>query len=360
MRIGDRHISAQNKPYLIAELGVNHDGSVDRALELTRAVARAGADAVKLQLFDAERLMSRASRLAAYQIDAGETDPFQMLRRLQLPIDGMAAVVELAHKCNLQAIVTVFSVELVEEAERLPWDAYKAASPDIINRPLLRTLADTGKPLLVSTGASTLREIGRALEWLRSARRRLGAMQCVSSYPTPIQSAELAGIGTIQEIFDGPVGYSDHTSDTRTGAWAVGMGACMLEKHVTYDRFASGPDHAASLSPKEFRTYHDLIASSRGLDDVPTAVIGEYKRVLPCEEDVRRLSRQSLTTTRSLRAGHRLTRDDLTIKRPGTGVEPFRLEEVIGRRLLVPIEADMPLPQLALAESETIIVKAAG
>lgn len=355
LRVGLRRISNRNKPYLIAELGVNHDGSVDRALELTRAAARAGADAVKLQLFDADLLMSKASKLAAYQQAAGETDPIQMLKRLQLSVADMAAVVELAHQCNLQAIVTVFSVELVGQAERLPWDAYKTASPDVINKPLLLALAGTGKPMIVSTGASTLREVGRALEWLRDSRKRVGVMQCVSSYPTPIEHAELAGIGTIQEIFDGPVGYSDHTSDKRTGAWAVYMGACMVEKHVTYDRSAAGPDHAASLTPEELCTYHDLIVSAHVMREIPPSAIGEGKRVLACEEDVRRLSRQSLTTTRSLNAGHYLTREDLTIKRPGTGMEPFRLEEALGKRLLQPVEADMPLMQDALTEAvETI------
>ncbi|MBC7773035.1 MAG: N-acetylneuraminate synthase family protein [Pyrinomonadaceae bacterium] len=358
MRISDRHISNRNKPYLIAELGVNHDGSLERALELTRAVARAGADAVKLQLFDADLLMSRASKLAAYQRAAGETDPVEMLKRLQLSMDDMGTVVELAHRCNLQAIVSVFSVELVEEAERLPWDAYKTASPDIINKPLLTALADTGKPLIVSTGASTLREVGRALKWLRDARGRVGVLQCVSSYPTLIQQAELAGIATLQEIFDGPVGYSDHSTDTRTGAWAVNMGACILEKHVTYDRAAQGPDHAASLTPDQFCTYHDRILSAHSAGEVPESAIGDGKRVLPCEEDVRRLSRQSLTTTRCLEAGHLLSRHDLTIKRPGTGIEPFRLDDVIGMRLLHRVEADMPLMQDALSDSREMTAAA--
>jgi len=343
VRIGERYISKQSTPYLIAELGVNHDGSVERALELTREAAAAGADAVKLQLFDADMLMSKAARLAAYQRSAGETDPIEMLRRLQLSIADMAAVIEVAHRCRLHAIVTVFSLELVEQAERLPWDAYKTASPDIVNKPLLAGLASTRKPLIVSTGASTIDEVERAIGWLDAARERLCVMQCVSSYPTPIEHAELGGINTIQDIFSGPVGYSDHTSDVRTGAWAVSMGACMLEKHVTYDRNAPGPDHAASLTPDELREYRTAIRAPIEREHIPASAIGSGKRVLPCEHDVRAISRQSITTTRALDPGHLLTRDDLTIKRPGTGIEPFRLHEVIGRRVLQGVEADVPL-----------------
>jgi len=343
MNIGQRTIARDTEPYIIAELGVNHDGSVDRALELTRAAAANGADAVKLQLYRTDMLMSKAAKLASYQKAAGETDPIAMLRRLELTTDEMERVVDLAHSLKVHAIVSVFSVELVAEAETLAWDAYKTASPDIINRPLLEALVATGKPLVVSTGASTLREIGRALDWLRAARERLAVMQCVSSYPTPIEQAELAGIRAIAEIFDGPVGYSDHTSDERTGAWAANMGACILEKHVTFDQAAQGPDHAASLTPENLAVYHDVIVSRHFMLDVPEAALGEGKRVLECEEDVRRVSRQSLVTTRDLSAGHRLTRSDLTIKRPGTGVEPFRLDEMLGKRLREAVEADVPL-----------------
>src|SRR5262249_2419793 len=147
------------------------------------------------------------------------------------------------------------SLELVPDAERLPFDAYKSSSPDLINRPLLEALAGTGKPLIVSTGASTLQEGGRTLNWLRGARERLALLQCVSAYPTPIEQNSILGMRAIVEIFPGAVGYSDHTTDVRTGSAAVTLGAMILEKHLTYDRGARGPDHAASLDPQQFREY---------------------------------------------------------------------------------------------------------
>ncbi|GDX97717.1 N-acetylneuraminate synthase [Phycisphaerae bacterium] len=372
MHIASRPIGSQQPPYIIAELGVNHDGSIDRAIELTRACAHAGANAIKLQLFDASMLMSRASVLAAYQKNAGESDAIAMLQRLQLSIADMEPVVQLAHSLRLHAIVTVFSVELVAVAEKLPWDAYKTASPDIINKPLLDELARTGKPIIVSTGASTLQEVGRALSWLRACRDRLSVLQCVSSYPTALENAELGGITAIQDIFDGPVGYSDHTQAIETGAMAIVGGACMLEKHVTYDRTAPGPDHAASLTPEMFHDYrvlahramqHCFPLADRGTGGIVTPHAGDdasghdmveamremlsrvpkTKRVLDIENDVRRVSRQSVVSVRALAAGDVLTRDDLTIKRPGTGVPAFELEHVIGRQLARHVEADMPL-----------------
>ncbi|HRQ71886.1 MAG TPA: N-acetylneuraminate synthase family protein [Phycisphaerales bacterium] len=332
-------------PYVIAEIGVNHDGSVDRALALTEAAARAGADAVKLQYFRTDLLMSRTAKLAAYQRAAGESDPVGMLRRLELGVEGMAAVVDRAHALGMHAVVTVFSVDLVPEAERLAWDAYKSASPDAVNRPLLEAMAATSRPLIVSTGACEAREIERAVGWLAGARDRLALLQCVSCYPTADADASLGAMGALRRIFDGPVGYSDHTTGEDAGALAASLGACVLEKHLTYDRAARGPDHAASLDPGGFARYAEAARSSARLafaEDDPRIGPPE-KRVLACEADVRRVSRQSITTRRALPAGHALIPDDLTIKRPGTGLEPWRLGEVVGRRLARDVEPDVPL-----------------
>ncbi|MCC7387734.1 MAG: N-acetylneuraminate synthase family protein [Phycisphaerales bacterium] len=374
MHIRDRQIGPDHPPYVIAEIGVNHDGSVDRAVGLVEAADRAGADAVKLQLFRTDLLMSRAAKLAAYQKAAGETDPLAMLRRLELPAAHMLPVMERAHDLGLHAILTVFSVELVAEAERVRdayggWDAYKSASPDIINKPLLHAMAATGRPLIVSTGASSIDEVARAVGWLQNTRDRLALLQCVSSYPVPEGQDGLGGIRALRERFTSiPVGYSDHT-DTIDTAWrAVACGASILEKHLTYDKHAPGPDHAASATDEELGEYtveavgrwahpRGTVYSSSDGDTTPPANFTTpftppaEKRVLDCERDVRLVSRQSLTTTRDLPAGHTLTRADLTIKRPGTGIEPWRLDDILGRSLATPAEADMPLTDELLAPS---------
>lgn len=345
MRIGDREIGRGVPAYVIAELGVNHDGSVERAVELTEAAARAGADAVKLQLFDADLLLSRACRPAAYQAAAGEHDPRAMLRRLQLSIEQMASVVERAHALGLHAIVTVFSLPLVEAARRLPWDAFKTASPDIVHRPLLEALSATGRPLLVSTGAAELNEVSRALSWLGGARGRLALLQCVSAYPTSQERAELGGIGALASLFDGPVGYSDHTTDVDTGGLAAAAGAVLLEKHLTYDRKARGPDHAASLDPAGFARYVALARDAWRFAGDALVMGPRVKRVLPEERDVRMVSRQSIVAARDLPAGACLRAEDLVFKRPGTGFEPWRVGEVMGRRLSRAVRADVPLTE---------------
>ena len=369
---------------MIAEIGVNHDGEVSRALELTDAAAEAGADAVKLQYFETDRLMSKAAKLAAYQQAAGETDPISMLRRLELTLDEMAQVVERAHAKGIHAIVTVFSTELVGPAETLAWDAYKTASPDIVNRPLLEALAATGKPMIVSTGASTLDEVVRAVGWLQSARDRLALLQCVSSYPAP--EVALGGIKAIARATGLPTGYSDHTEDVG-GAGAVAYGACLLEKHITYDRKAQGPDHKASLwdamlgeyvrlanrsvvsrdnteqmyrdrstaeslVPPAIKTY--LLSQDFGSKEEAGKAFGcdtnpIEKRVLDCERDVRTVSRQSVVSVGPIAAGITITREHLTIKRPGTGILAYRLDEVVGRVAARAIDGHVPLVEEDLA-----------
>lgn len=345
MKIGQRTIGGDEPTYIIAELGVNHDGSVARALELVDAAARAGVDAIKTQLFRTDLLLSRQAKLAAYQRAAGEDDPVSMLRRLELSLDEHAQIVERAHERGVAAIVSIFSVGLVDEALGLPWDACKTASPDVIHRPLLNRLRVSGLAMIVSTGAATIEEVARAVEWLDGARDRLALLHCVSSYPVPDGETSLSGIVALREQFPVPVGYSDHSRGIEAGAGAVELGAAVLEKHLTLDRAAAGPDHAASLEPAEFGKYVELARaahrqpSSSGDPHLARA----QKRVLECELEVRRQSRQSLVSACPIAAGQIIEPRHLTIKRPGTGLEPWRTDEIIGRCAARAIEADVPI-----------------
>lgn len=364
MNIGARPIGLDHPPYVIAEIGVNHDGQVARALELTDAAAGAGADAVKLQFFETDRLMSKAAKLAAYQRAAGETDPVAMLRRLELSLDDMARVVERAHARGIHAIVTVFSTELVEPAETLAWDAYKTASPDLVNYPLIRRLIETGKPLILSTGAAEWIEVQNTYhDLIEPISDRCVMMQCVSSYPTPRHLASIAGMLELDHELlwrGGSFGYSDHTADLDTGALAVRIGANVLEKHLTYSRAAAGPDHAASLEPDAFAEYvrlaraapRDLVAVP-GMEDLaepdPALLASDpaygpaEKVVLDCERDVREVSRQSIVAVRPLAPGSVIAPEDLTMKRPGTGLLGTEWDDVIGRRAAHAIEPDRPI-----------------
>lgn len=339
MRLGNRPIGPEHPPYIIAEIGVNHDGSTQRALELVEAARHAGADAVKVQYFEATALMSRACRLAAYQAAAGETDPIDMLAVLQLNRSAMGEIVRYAHSLNLHAIVTIFSLEHVNLASELAWDALKTASPDVINTPLLGALAGAGKPMILSTGAADAEEIAGALRLCGDI-----ALHCVSAYPTRDEHAQLAGISALSDLvttsnFGRPiaVGYSDHTDSADTGALAAVAGACVLEKHLTWSRSAKGPDHAASLDPPLFARYvHEAHRAWSMLG--PRRII-----VQEIEEDVRTVSRQSIVALRDLRIGETLSRSDLTIKRPGTGLPPEMLDRLSGRRLARDVAADTPL-----------------
>lgn len=354
MRIGDREIGDGHPPYVIAEIGVNHDGELDRAIHLIELAAEAGADAVKFQLFEASMLMSGLSRLALYQREAGESDPVEMLNRLQLSVQQLGACVECAHALGLHALVSVFSVDLVDDAERLGWDAYKSASPDVVHRPLLERMASTGKPLIVSTGASEVFEIERARAWLDPWRERVAFLHCVSSYPAETDQAHVAACAHVGRLVQPcVVGYSDHTSQVETGFVAVRHGARILEKHFTDDPDRPGPDHRASLGPEDLKKYvwwsrltgreaHDAYYDQRLVGDAE-------KRVHPCEEDVRNASRQSVVTVRTMRAGDAIGAADIVFKRPGTGMEAWRHAEVVGRTLARDIDDDTPITEDDLA-----------
>lgn len=339
MRLGSRPIGPEHPPYIIAEIGVNHDGSTQRALELVEAAKQSGANAVKVQYFEATALMSRACRLAAYQASAGETDPVEMLAALQLNRDAMAEVVRYAHSLDLHVIVTIFSIEHASLAHDLNWDALKVASPDITNTPLLAALAAARKPMILSTGAADAAEIARALRLCGDV-----ALHCVSAYPTPEDHAQIAGIPALADLIAALhlsrsvlVGYSDHTHSHDTGALAVVAGACVLEKHLTWSRSAKGPDHAASLDPALFARYVQQAHRAWSMLGPRRVIVQEI------EHDVRTVSRQSIVAARDIRAGHSLSRADLTIKRPGTGLPPWMLDALPGRRMIRNVASDTPL-----------------
>ena len=331
LRIGAHRVGAARPVFVIAELGVNHDGDADRAIELTHAARRAGADAIKLQCFDPDHLLSAEAELARYQQQSAD-DPRQMLRRLGLGDAAMMQVRQVARELGLAFIVTPFGLEDRDRLARLDVDAVKIASSDCINRPLIDMAASLGRPLLISTGAAHLGEVVRAIRY--APRDRTALLQCVSSYPVPVGCAALRGINVLTDLFGGTVGYSDHTTGLLTGMLAVAAGACIIEKHLTHDTTAAGPDHAASLDPPALAKYIEHIRAGE-------AERGDLAKVVEaCEADVRRVSRQSLCATGDLAAGSVLARANLTIKRPGTGLPAEWLDHVIGRTLKRDVKAD--------------------
>jgi N-acetylneuraminate synthase/N,N'-diacetyllegionaminate synthase len=331
---------------IVAEIGVNHDGSVDRALELVRAAADCGADAVKIQIFSADRLLHPSSCLAEYQKRSILDDsPIDMLRRYELDERELAKVVGEINRLGLMPLATPFSLEDVGTVEKLGLPAIKIASPDIVNWPLLERASRTRLPLMISTGAANLNEITSSCAWLRGWGARYALLHCISSYPTAAADAHLNWIGELSYRFNVPVGFSDHTQETVSGALAVAAGAAILEKHLTYDRGAAGPDHSASLDPAgfaEYVRYVRLAGQMRG---------SASKHVLPAERDVRSVSRQSIVAARDLPRGHRIGPEDLRVQRPGTGIPAAAWPSIIGQRINHAVNAGEMLSWQALSNA---------
>jgi sialic acid synthase SpsE len=311
---------------VVAEIGVNHDGCMERAVQLVDAAKRAGADAIKLQVFDAHQLMHPSCRFAAYQEGRTEqADPIAMLQQYALSDADLRCVADHARRVGLLVIATPFSPSDVARVVALQCDAIKIASPDLVNPPLLRTAAAAELPLILSSGASTLSEIETAVSSLRGHSRPVCLLHCISSYPTAPAEANLAWISSLAQQFAVPVGYSDHAVELMAGALAVAAGACVIEKHLTYDRDAQGPDHSASFDEAQFAQYVAMIRTAETLRG------GGRRRVLACEEDVRGVSRQSLVAAHSIRASETIRPEMLTVQRPGTGLPAAKVDAVIGQ-----------------------------
>jgi sialic acid synthase SpsE len=344
IQIGPARIGAGEPVYVVAEVGVNHDGQLDRARELIDAAVYAEADAVKFQTFSADRLVRRDAESTVYQRKAGQgISQYDMLERLALTDDAFEQLRHHAEDSGIEFLATPFSVQDVDLLVRLQARAIKLASPDIVNVPLLERIASSGLPIIASTGAATLEEVEAAVDYLRSHRSGpFALLHCVSSYPTFEYEANLAAIGTLASRFGCVVGFSDHTESLTIGALATAAGAGVIEKHLTLDSGLAGPDHGFSLEPDQMAAYVREIRRAE-------MVLGQGV-VAPTESqmEVRRLARGSIVAARPIRAGQMLTRELLTIKRPADGIEPNRLGDLIGRQARIDIDPDTPIAWEAL------------
>lgn len=327
VEIAGRPIGEAAPPFVIAEAGVNHNGSPDMALRLVDAAADAGADAVKFQTFKADALAGADAPQAAYQRErAPAASQVEMLRALELPADALRACSRRAGERGLAFLSTPFDLESIRLLEGLV-PAFKVGSGDLTNLVLLRAVAARGLPMIVSTGMATLEEVDAAVRDLRQhGDPPIVLLHCTSAYPAALADADLAAMATLRRRFGVPVGYSDHTSGIVAATAAAALGAAIIEKHLTLDGRMRGPDHAASLEPREFAEMVAAIADAH-------ASIGDgVKAPRPDEEDARRVARRSLVLTRSVAAGEEIAATDLDAMRPADGISPLRLDEVVGRR----------------------------
>jgi len=336
-RVGERVIGDGAPVFVVAEAGVNHNGDLALARRLVDAAREAGADAVKFQTFRSDALVSRHAPKAAYQrATTGEAgSQAEMLSRLELSFDQH---VDLRDRCAKQGLVffsAPFDEASVEVLAALGVSLYKVPSGEITNLPLLARIAAKRKPVILSTGMSTLDEVAAAVDAIGAAGDPpLALLHRLSAYPAPVDEVNVRAMGTLRDRFGCPVGFSDHTLGIAVALGAVARGAAIIEKHLTLDKSLPGPDHRASLEPGEFA---ELV---RGIRAIEASLGDGDKRPMPCEADVRRVARKSLVAARALRAGEVLTSDAVAIKRPGTGIPPSALDSALGRRVRRDVMAD--------------------
>ncbi len=319
-----------NKVFVIAEAGVNHNGSVSLAKKLIDAAKKAGADAVKFQTYKTELLVTARAPKAQYQLRAtsAREGQWDMLKKLEL---SESAFRRLAAHCRRRGILFMsspFDLESVDFLASLRMPIFKIPSGEITNLPYLRKVGGLGKKIIMSTGMSTLKEVERALEAIVAAgtpRRRVTLLHCTTEYPAPFQDVNLLAMSNLKEACGTAVGYSDHTLGTDVALAAVGLGARVIEKHLTLSRRMAGPDHAASLEPAEFA---GMVAGIRRLE----RALGSPVKKPTSVEMKNRIVRKSLVAARDIRKGERFTDLNVAAKRPGTGLSPMRWDAVLGQR----------------------------
>ena len=329
VEIAGRKVGPGQPCFIIAEAGVNHNGSLEMAYRLVDEAKKAGADAVKFQSFKAERLAGARAPKARYQEEAtpkGESQR-EMLRRMELSPEDHRKLFGYASERGILFLSSPFDEESANLLYRLGVAAFKIPSGELTNLPLLTCVCRFERPILLSTGMSTLEEVEMAVAAIRAIHHEgLALLHCVSAYPAPFSEANLRAMETMRDSFQLPVGYSDHTEGLSVALAAAALGACVIEKHLTLDRALPGPDHRSSLEPKEFALL------TRGIREVEMALGDGRKEPRPCEEEIAAVARKSLVAARDIPKGTPLTKELIAVQRPGTGLPPSMHDQVIGRK----------------------------
>ena len=320
--------------FVIAEVGVNHNGDIALAKKLVEAAANAGADAVKFQTFKAEDLVTSTAPRAEYQIrNYGAGSQFEMLRDLELTRFEFKELADHCKTHDIKFLSTAFGPNELDFLISIGMSAIKVASGEITNLPLLEKMARiscaSDLPVYISSGMSTLGDVEAALKVFLDEgvkRESITLLHCLSSYPAPEGEVNLRAINTLRVAFGCKVGYSDHTLGTTAAVVAVALGAVIIEKHITLDTRMAGPDHRASLEPGEFKQMTEMIRSCENM-------LGTgYKQPEKSELDARKVARRSLRAAREIRAGSLIIAEDVICMRPGDGINPMEYHSILGRK----------------------------
>jgi N,N'-diacetyllegionaminate synthase len=321
-----------NNVLVIAEAGVNHNGSLILAKQLIDVAAEAGVDLIKFQTFVTERNISFNAPKAEYQIrnaESKEESQYEMVKKLEMSREMHESLIEHCRVRNIGFFSTGFDFESVDMLMSLGQNHFKIPSGEITNLPYLRYIGQFGKSVLLSTGMATMGEIEAAinvLEQVGTLRSNITVLHCTTEYPTPMVEVNLRAMQSIQAAFGVNVGYSDHTSGIEVAIAAVAMGASVIEKHFTLNRSLPGPDHQASLEPIE------LMAMVAAIRNIETALGDGIKRPTPSEMKNKPIARKSLVACRMIKVGEIFTSENISTKRPGTGISPMRWDEVMGKK----------------------------
>lgn len=314
---------------IIAEAGVNHNGSIDTAKRMIDVAAEAGVDYIKFQTFKAEKLVVEAAQQAEYQKkNTGKTESqLDMLKKLELTQDDFLEIKEYCGEKKVGFISTPFDFESIDFLETLDMDFWKVPSGEVTNYPYLVKIAKTHRPVVMSTGMCDIDEIREAVKVLRdNGCGELTLLHCNTMYPTPFEDVNLEAMETLKREFKVPVGYSDHTLGIEVPIAAVAMGARVIEKHFTLDKNMEGPDHKASIDPVELK---QMVSAVR---NVEKALGDGDKHVTDSERANKTVARKSIVAATDIKAGEVFTEVNLTVKRPGTGISPMRWPEVLERK----------------------------
>jgi N,N'-diacetyllegionaminate synthase len=334
----------QKKVIIIAEAGVNHNGDFDKAKKMIEAAAAAGADYVKFQTFKADKIVSKIAKKAEYQNkNTGDNDQNQygMLKKLEIPENWYNELINFADSKGIKFLSTGFDEESIDFLGNIGSPFFKIPSGEITNKPYLEHIARKGKPMILSTGMATIAEIEVALEVIEKAgsnRKSITVLHCNTEYPTPMKDVNLLAMLHIKNSLGVEIGYSDHTLGIEVPVAAVALGATVIEKHFTLDKNLPGPDHAASLEPGELR------AMVKAIRNIELAISGTgIKQPSASEVPNKVVARKSIHTKNLLNSGHLLTSDDLVMKRPGDGISPMEIDNIIGRKINQNLEAETKL-----------------
>lgn len=317
------------KTYIIAEAGVNHNGYVQLAYKLIDAAKNAGVDCVKFQTLNAEQLVSKIAKKAEYQqkMTGGDDSQLVMLRKLQLPFQAFIELAEYCRKIGIAFMSTPFDLDSVEFLNTLEMPAWKIPSGEVINYPYLVKIAQTHRPVIMSTGMCEMSEIQAAIDVLRdNGCNDIKLMHCNTEYPTPYGDVNLRAMETMRRAFGIEVGYSDHTKGIEVPIAAVAMGATIIEKHFTLDRNMEGPDHKASLEPNELKQMVDAIRH------IELAIGDGMKKVTDSERKNMAIARKSIIAKTNISKGEVFTEGNITTKRPGNGISPMCWNDVLGMK----------------------------